>query len=454
MYGFQWIWYWHLFSSSEQDRVSRALQCVSCFMNECWEWPWCQCSQWKPHTPRCWKSLTIPPRSPSSRIPRTRASIRPAPPHRTAPVTEEPAPASLLTPEDPLPPLVSLSLPSSSLFLPRFFTHHSKTGMNNPCHIKNCSSKGRKRRLARWLARARTHALGRSRRVCRVMEAELRGAWDRSSVVPRASRRLSLSPRTAEAQVGMFCFCLQSSLLKLQALEGDSSPSSDPSPEDSAPTLGFRDESQHPSCNGVGEEKSLLVDACEWCWMNERTNDAVKMCCGFAHSSVWRRWLLFLGTCESVGFMLGSINNAGRVMTGGSSRFHLTASSRLYISHGRNLSNTIKLKWFWCCGVYSCIIFPSGGSSSHELYDAFICHLTSLSFRPYTLLHRYKHTFIWDKCSCNVLLVVLQYILLSNAISFMDIIHRHKLHPYISHTYFSSGTVCFMFVCKSLVFNN
>ncbi|KAA0725598.1 Protein FAM13C [Triplophysa tibetana] len=56
----------------------------------------------------------------------------------------------------------------------------------------------------------------------------------------------------------MFCFCLQSSLMKLQSLEGDTSPSSDPSPEDSPPTLGFREERQHPSCNGVGEEKSLL----------------------------------------------------------------------------------------------------------------------------------------------------------------------------------------------------
>ncbi|XP_057215375.1 protein FAM13C [Triplophysa rosa] len=56
----------------------------------------------------------------------------------------------------------------------------------------------------------------------------------------------------------MFCFCLQSSLLKLQALEGDTSPSSDPSPEDSPPTLGFKEESQHPPCNGVGEEKRLL----------------------------------------------------------------------------------------------------------------------------------------------------------------------------------------------------
>ncbi|KTF76589.1 hypothetical protein cypCar_00046298 [Cyprinus carpio] len=54
----------------------------------------------------------------------------------------------------------------------------------------------------------------------------------------------------------MFCFCLQGSLLKLQALEGDTSPSSDTSPEDSPPSLGFKDEIPIPSCNGVGEERS------------------------------------------------------------------------------------------------------------------------------------------------------------------------------------------------------
>ncbi|XP_051968024.1 protein FAM13C-like [Xyrauchen texanus] len=56
----------------------------------------------------------------------------------------------------------------------------------------------------------------------------------------------------------MFCFCLQSSLMKLQALEGDSSPSSEPSPEDSPPILGFKEEIQAPSCNGVEEENSPL----------------------------------------------------------------------------------------------------------------------------------------------------------------------------------------------------
>ncbi|XP_039509273.1 protein FAM13C [Pimephales promelas] len=55
----------------------------------------------------------------------------------------------------------------------------------------------------------------------------------------------------------MFCFCLQGSLLKLQTLEGDSSPSSDLSPEECPPSLGFKDEILLPSCNGVGKEHSL-----------------------------------------------------------------------------------------------------------------------------------------------------------------------------------------------------
>ncbi|XP_016392294.1 protein FAM13C [Sinocyclocheilus rhinocerous] len=48
----------------------------------------------------------------------------------------------------------------------------------------------------------------------------------------------------------------EGSLLKLQALEGDTSPSSDTSPEESPPSLGFKNEILIPSCNGVGEERS------------------------------------------------------------------------------------------------------------------------------------------------------------------------------------------------------
>ncbi|XP_036428112.1 protein FAM13C [Colossoma macropomum] len=54
----------------------------------------------------------------------------------------------------------------------------------------------------------------------------------------------------------MFCFCLQSSLLKLQALEEDSSPPLGRSPEDSPPGLGFKEESQPPSRASQREDSS------------------------------------------------------------------------------------------------------------------------------------------------------------------------------------------------------
>ncbi|XP_017570016.1 protein FAM13C isoform X2 [Pygocentrus nattereri] len=54
----------------------------------------------------------------------------------------------------------------------------------------------------------------------------------------------------------MFCFCLQSSLLKLQALEEDSSPPQGRSPEDSPPGLGFKEESQPPSRASQREDSS------------------------------------------------------------------------------------------------------------------------------------------------------------------------------------------------------
>ncbi|XP_030631718.1 protein FAM13C [Chanos chanos] len=57
----------------------------------------------------------------------------------------------------------------------------------------------------------------------------------------------------------MFCFCLQSSLLKLQALEEDSSPSQGPSPEDTAPSLGSKEDSPPLSCNSQ-DEQNILPD--------------------------------------------------------------------------------------------------------------------------------------------------------------------------------------------------
>ncbi|KAF4106857.1 hypothetical protein G5714_012847 [Onychostoma macrolepis] len=48
----------------------------------------------------------------------------------------------------------------------------------------------------------------------------------------------------------------EGSLLKLQALEGDTSPSSDTSPDESPSSPGFKAEILIPSCNGVGQEHS------------------------------------------------------------------------------------------------------------------------------------------------------------------------------------------------------
>ncbi|XP_076856727.1 protein FAM13C isoform X2 [Brachyhypopomus gauderio] len=52
----------------------------------------------------------------------------------------------------------------------------------------------------------------------------------------------------------MFCFCLQGSLLKLQALEEDASPPHGASPDDSPPALGFKEESQPPSRGSLRED--------------------------------------------------------------------------------------------------------------------------------------------------------------------------------------------------------
>ncbi|XP_031416714.1 protein FAM13C [Clupea harengus] len=55
----------------------------------------------------------------------------------------------------------------------------------------------------------------------------------------------------------MFCFCLQSPLLKLQALDGDGCPSPGDSPEDEAPCLGTKEgpPDQGPSCWSLGGER-------------------------------------------------------------------------------------------------------------------------------------------------------------------------------------------------------
>lgn len=59
----------------------------------------------------------------------------------------------------------------------------------------------------------------------------------------------------------MFCFCLQSSLLKLQALEVEGGPSLGPSPEQSPPALGSKDQKSPcgPMELGGKEGKTLAL---------------------------------------------------------------------------------------------------------------------------------------------------------------------------------------------------
>lgn len=59
----------------------------------------------------------------------------------------------------------------------------------------------------------------------------------------------------------MFCFCLQSSLLKLQALEVDGVPSLGPSPEESPPALGSKEQKSPcgPAELGGLEAKTLAL---------------------------------------------------------------------------------------------------------------------------------------------------------------------------------------------------
>ncbi|XP_030019248.1 protein FAM13C-like [Sphaeramia orbicularis] len=55
----------------------------------------------------------------------------------------------------------------------------------------------------------------------------------------------------------MFCFCLQSSLLKLQALEVDGAPSLGPSPEGSPPALASKEQKSPCSSTELGGEKEV-----------------------------------------------------------------------------------------------------------------------------------------------------------------------------------------------------
>lgn len=60
----------------------------------------------------------------------------------------------------------------------------------------------------------------------------------------------------------MFCFCLQSSLLKLQALEVEGGPSLGPSPEDSPPALGSKEQKSPCSPVELGGKEGKTLALC------------------------------------------------------------------------------------------------------------------------------------------------------------------------------------------------
>lgn len=69
----------------------------------------------------------------------------------------------------------------------------------------------------------------------------------------------------------MFCFCLQSSLLKLQALEVDGVPSLGPSPEDSPPALGSKEQRSRRSSAELGEKEAKTLAVCHSVPVDENT---------------------------------------------------------------------------------------------------------------------------------------------------------------------------------------
>lgn len=60
----------------------------------------------------------------------------------------------------------------------------------------------------------------------------------------------------------MFCFCLQSSLLKLQALEVEGGPSLGPSPEESPPALGSKEQKSPCGPVELGEKDGKTLALC------------------------------------------------------------------------------------------------------------------------------------------------------------------------------------------------
>ncbi len=60
----------------------------------------------------------------------------------------------------------------------------------------------------------------------------------------------------------MFCFCLHSSLLKLQALEVEGGPSQVPSPEESPPALGSKEQKSPCGSLELGRKDEKTVALC------------------------------------------------------------------------------------------------------------------------------------------------------------------------------------------------
>ncbi|CAL8309972.1 unnamed protein product [Boreogadus saida] len=70
----------------------------------------------------------------------------------------------------------------------------------------------------------------------------------------------------------MFCFCLQSSLLKLQALEVEGGPSLGSSPENSPPPLGSKEQGRSSCAMGVrGEKEGNTLALCHSCPADENS---------------------------------------------------------------------------------------------------------------------------------------------------------------------------------------
>ena len=97
----------------------------------------------------------------------------------------------------------------------------------------------------------------------------------------------------------MFCFCLQSSLLKLQALEVEGGPSLGSSPENSPPPLGSKEQGRSSCAMGVrGEKEGNTLALCHSCPADENSPP------GRLLQRVMTRCLLICGVPRSITSLL------------------------------------------------------------------------------------------------------------------------------------------------------